>query len=811
MNEFSNNNNYSNESFECYPANNQRFNLINNTNNSSYNNAFNYSVNQNTMPPPPHIKKVIKQINEVTTFNDSNNINNNNNNNKQKMYILEQQNLINNNNNRSLSGSSHLHNSHIRNKSASNFHTSQTNFLLNNRSNPHNLSSSSLPPPQQRVVNLQLMNNNNESASLFNQPVININKSDTNSSNSFRQIIDARQNCTNNNNDAQFMTTRRSYSSCGEPKSLMYNGRRCMSNRASPVRPIINSTFCNNNNALRSSSFRSIHDSSSEHHHHHQQQHRSRSVVNTYCTPIKQIRSPSETQLFRREIKINITSQPPPPKPEFEEQFLHNISEKESRTVVHRPTPPPPPRITSNILSINQPIVVETQEEVLLNLFSCNNSGSVSSDSSESLVDLVDNSNLKINEIIHYTEEKKMPEAPKRHVVSNTLLLEKRLVELEKKLQRIPELEIKNNILLEEKQILLKQIMNMKTQQPTKIEHKPDPPSKVFRSIGCDSIEVHSRDIGIECKANTRDFGTYDKLDDRSEEIEQLHTVITKLRDQINEQNLTIIQLQTKPQTRDVAIMHVVDKVEEKTPEKEYRDVAINHTTEVDNTEIIEKHKTIVNTYIKEIEQIKIEKAQLSTSLEELIKKHSKHVITRGTHAPDIPIMYSVGTNTKRTVTRDVQLMFTPKSRDVSLCTDSVNHIRDVGLMCTIESTEQVQKMEELLEIQRRYECKLREISEKQASLRHVSTICNLDVKESRTIGLGCDLKEVIQKRDVSMKCNLDQELRVQHDVGIGCCMEKKPEKRDAYVCTNIIQHKETRSHSVTACIEDPEKVKILK
>ena len=194
---------------------------------------------------------------------------------------------------------------------------------------------------------------------------------------------------------------------------------------------------------------------------------------------------------------------------------------------------------------------------------------------------------------------------------------------------------------------------------------------------------------------------------------------------------------------------------------------------------------------------------------QELIKKHSKHVITRGTHAPEQPVLYSVGTNTQRVMTRDVQLMFTPKSRDVSLCTDSVNHIRDVGLMCNIDSLEQTQKLEEIVELKRKYEFKLTEICERQSSMRHVSTICNLDLKDCRTIGLGCNLEEVREMRDVSLKCNLDKELRVQHDVGIVCCMDKKPEKRDAYVCTNIIQRKEMRSHSVTACIEDPEKVRI--
>jgi hypothetical protein len=198
----------------------------------------------------------------------------------------------------------------------------------------------------------------------------------------------------------------------------------------------------------------------------------------------------------------------------------------------------------------------------------------------------------------------------------------------------------------------------------------------VFRSIGCDSFDLCTRDVAIECRANTRDVGTFDKFEERVEEFEQMQTVITHLRDQLCQQTVIIQQLQARPVTRDVAVMHVVDRLEEPKPVKEYRDVAISHVTEVDNTELIEKHTTIVNTYVREIESLHIEKARLAASLEELIKKHSKHVVTRGTHAQEQPVLYSVGTSTKKVITRDVQLMFTPKSRDVSLCTDSVNHIR---------------------------------------------------------------------------------------------------------------------------------------
>lgn len=232
-------------------------------------------------------------------------------------------------------------------------------------------------------------------------------------------------------------------------------------------------------------------------------------------------------------------------------------------------------------------------------------------------------------------------------------------MELEKKLQKIPELEIKNNILLEEKQILIKQLLNMKQTQtalPTP-QPKPVEPAKVYRSIGCNSADVElKRDVGVECKTSTREVGVF--IDEPREEIAQMQTIITTLRDKLNEQTLIMQQQLVKPQTRDVAIMHVVDKVEEPPPPKpELRDVAINHQTVIENNkELIEKQTQIINTYIGEIEQLRIENVRLSTNLEELIKKHTKHVITRGTHAPEQPVLYSVGTNTKRTSTRDVQV-----------------------------------------------------------------------------------------------------------------------------------------------------------
>lgn len=202
------------------------------------------------------------------------------------------------------------------------------------------------------------------------------------------------------------------------------------------------------------------------------------------------------------------------------------------------------------------PIQPEVQEEVLLNLFSCNNSGSVSSDSSESLVELED-PKLKINEVYEKRVEER-PQFTKPAQPSNNPLLEQRLAELELKLRRLPELEIKNNILAEEKAMLIKQLLSMK-KEPVP-EMPVEKPTKLFRSIGSNSNESEfKRDIGTECKAVTRDVCI--SVDEPHEEVQKMETIITTLRDQLNEQTLILEKALQKPQTRDVAIMHVVDKV----------------------------------------------------------------------------------------------------------------------------------------------------------------------------------------------------------------------------------------------------------
>jgi hypothetical protein len=126
--------------------------------------------------------------------------------------------------------------------------------------------------------------------------------------------------------------------------------------------------------------------------------------------------------------------------------------------------------------------------------------------------------------------------------------------------------------------------------------------------------------------------------------------------------------------------------------------------------------------------------------------------------------------------------------------------------MCSIETPEQVARMEELVEMKRRYERKIVEIEERVSSMRHVSTICNMDFKESRTIGMGCNLEEVRQTRDVSLKCNLDEEQRAAKcHVSVNCSL--RPEQRDAYVNTCVEQKRivETRTSATHACIEDPQ------
>ncbi len=172
------------------------------------------------------------------------------------------------------------------------------------------------------------------------------------------------------------------------------------------------------------------------------------------------------------------------------------------------------------------------------------------------------------NELNHYylphhkVYEKKVEERKqlsKPAAPSHNPALEQRLAELEQKLRRLPELEIKNNILQEEKQMLIKQLLGMKREPAPglPVEVKP---AKLLRSIGCNSNEGEfRREVGTECRAVTRDVCI--SVDEPHAEAQRMETVITTLRDQLNEQTLILERALQRPQTRDVAIMHVVDKV----------------------------------------------------------------------------------------------------------------------------------------------------------------------------------------------------------------------------------------------------------
>jgi len=685
--------------------------------------------------------------------------------------------------------------------------------------NSINHQSSSLPPPHER----------NHLPSNYSHQYMN------------RPSTATHYNCSINNTYNHL--PRRSYSSCAEPFTQasfnnpylnnsnnkincassqvrqVIDARRCSSNRASPVR----SSYSQSQHKYLNNSFQKLNSQEDE-----IEQRRSRSLnkKNNSKSPVQ--------QFYRREIKINL-AQPQSPQMDEEEHHMMNTSDQleELKTttttqILQKPTAPSPSMRNTNppIVSLNPtPLPSEVQEEVLLNLFSCNNSGSISSESSESLVEFDDvETKLKINEVYEKKQQplkEELKTDSRRSQNQHQIYLEKKLLEMEKKLQRLPELEIKNTILLEEKQLLLKQLKNQLLNTPS----TPVPPlvttsepAKLYRSIGCSSTETEfKRDAATECRVNTREVGITNKLDEpQKEELVRMQTIITKLRDKLNEQTIIMQQQLVKPVTRDVAVMHVVDKVEEPVVKPELRDVAINHRTEVDDKELIEKHTIITNTYIKEIEMLRIENAKLTTNLEELIKKHSKHVVTRGTHAAEQPILYSVGTNTKKNTTRDVQVMFTPKSRDVSLSTDRFYHTRDVGLMCTLGLAEQQEQMAELLEIKRKYEIEVQERVKQIKSYRDVAIVCNLDFKEQRSVSLGCNLEPVKQMRDVSLKCNLDEEFKKLRDVCIGCHLDVK-EQKDACFNVNTIEPpakpvvKEKRDFSMYVLLEDTEKTQMAR
>lgn len=715
---------------------------------------------------------------------------------------------------------------------------------LNNSLNNHNQTfSSSVPPPNERGYYY----NNRPSTAQHNYSV---NYATATQNNVYTQQL-----------------PRRSYSSCAEPFRQINNNNNYQNN--SQYRQIIDARRCSSNRASPSCTISRLNEQNSNNNHYYDLNRRSRSANKR-----PKSKSPIQQQYYRREIKINLSGQSSP----VEEHHNHSLNINDDQQIeqtemrqtvtthhqqklINKPISQSPALLRHHHQSpcTTTPLPPlaaggggggEAQEEVLLNLFSCNNSGSISSESSESLVEF-DNDNennankLKINEVYEVKKQECLnnnnnnSKQQQRTVINqHQLILEKKLLEMEKKLQRLPELEIRNNILLEEKQLLLKQLKQQMLNPPqfTPIatnnnETTTTTPAKLYRSIGCNSNEIEfKRDATTECRVNTREVGISNKLDDplpvHKEEIVKMQTIITKLREKISEQTLIMQQQLVKPTTRDVAVMHVVDKVEEPVVKPELRDVAINHRTEINDDEqyqeLIEKHTIITNTYIKEIEVLRIENAKLSANLEELIRKHSKHVVTRGTHALEQPVLYSVGTNTKKQTTRDVQVMFTPKSRDVSLSTDRFFHSRDVGLMCTLGLAEQQEQMSELLEIKKKYELEVAERVKQIKSYRDVAIVCNLDYKEQRNVSLGCNLEPVKQMRDVSLKCNLDEEFKNQlRDVCIGCNLDVK-EQKDACIYVNTIEPappptppppkpvvKEKRDFSSFVLMEDLEKTKM--
>lgn len=303
-------------------------------------------------------------------------------------------------------------------------------------------------------------------------------------------------------------TQQRSYSSCGEPVHHYYgNGygpssqspinnhggyvetRRCLSNRASPIRQVAAHP---NPGYMTSNSSKLISENLKESMRRSRSANRrtkSKSPLQSY-TPVE--------QYFKREIKINL-AQPinKQNKNEVEEEQQHimdQLDEIETKTITTTSVvKPPTPTIEKKTITttvhhhhhISAPQTPEVQEEVLLNLFSCTGSGSISgSESSESLVEFdEDQHKLKINEVYEKQQQQENAKVEvKRNNIQHQLMLEKRMAELEKKLQKLPELEIKNNILLEEKQILIKQLLNAKQTKPIPQPKVAEPAKVIFKA-----------------------------------------------------------------------------------------------------------------------------------------------------------------------------------------------------------------------------------------------------------------------------------------------------------------------------------------
>ena len=437
---------------------------------------------------------------------------------------------------------------------------------------------------------------------------------------------------------------------------------------------------------------------------------------------------------------------------------------------------------------IENPIEVPPTQEITLNIVSLASSNSTSSESLCS-----DECRLKIHEV---EQPKPIKEKIYIETKANNDELYKRIEQLEKKLGKIPELEIKNNVLIEERNMLLKQLSE-RQKQP-----------KEVKSTGTNFHEKKQKqiDIGVECKSNTRDVGVLHVLVDekKDEKFVEMAAIINTLREKLDEQTITM----QKPATRDVAMMHQVDKIDQ-TPVKKIRDVAINHRTEdeqqkVEFETILNQQKDVItNTFVREMDVLKRENVKLSKTLEDAIKKKSVHVTTRGTSAPEGPVLYSVGINTRKPLTRDVQLMFTPKSRDVAMSTDRFYYSRDVSLYCNLDHFEEMgdEQVSSLLELRTRKKSAPKEFRdvcigvnclqpEEPKVMRDVKIGVNLDnLKELRDVSTGCnlDVKPKIQTRDVCMKVNLDEHDKKQmRDVCVGAQIQK--ETRDASIFVNTIE-----------------------
>jgi hypothetical protein len=481
----------------------------------------------------------------------------------------------------------------------------------------------------------------------------------------------------------------------------------------------------------------------------------------------------------------------------YQHKEHHDLEEVRTITQTVAKKQFPPAQTYYNDISLFPKLDANAQE-VTLNVVSLANTrinslASSESTSSASLNEL--DSKLKINEVELIKEHPPPKIRVIKKIINNDELL-RRIAELERKLSKLPELEIKNSALLEERNLLMSQLNQ---QQENKLKSES-------RSIGV-SVEqpaVSTRDVGIECKTNTRDVGILHNIEAEEEKKKfvEMASIISTLREKLDEQTLTM----QKPQTRDVAIMHVVDKVEQEEPKKpQLRDVAINHRTENDPEvdELLLKQKQIItNTFIKELDILRSENVKLSSSLAEALKKKEIHVTTRGTHAPEQPVLYSVGINTQRQATRDVQVMFTPKCRDVSLGTDRFYYTRDVSMYCNLDDYEDTNGESEASSLYslrvrgKRVPKEYRDVCigvnvmpvEEPKVTRDVKIGVNLDkLKELRDVSIGCVLDAKPATRDVAMRVNLDEkEKKTYRDVCVGVVIEKKVQ--DACIFVNLIE-----------------------